>query len=47
MVLDGSRAWQAQAWLLIAPSLAIGLVMLAATFVGDGLRDALDPRERR
>jgi ABC-type dipeptide/oligopeptide/nickel transport system permease subunit len=26
------------------PALAIGLLMLAFTFFGDGLRDALDPR---
>jgi oligopeptide transport system permease protein len=26
------------------PALAIATVMLAFTFLGDGLRDALDPR---
>jgi ABC-type dipeptide/oligopeptide/nickel transport system permease subunit len=31
--------------MLIAPSLAIALIILAFTFVGDGLRDALDRRE--
>jgi peptide/nickel transport system permease protein len=30
----------------IFPGLAIGLVVLAANFEGDGLRDALDPRMR-
>jgi hypothetical protein len=29
---------------VIFPSIAIALLMLAFTFVGDGLRDALDPR---
>jgi peptide/nickel transport system permease protein len=33
-----------QPWLWIPPGLAIGLAVLAANFVGDGLRDALDPR---
>ena len=46
MILDSSKAWQSQPWLLIAPSLAIALTTLAFTFVGDGLRDALDPREQ-
>lgn len=46
MILDGSRAWQSQPWMLIAPCLAVALITLAFTFVGDGLRDALDPRER-
>ena len=32
--------------LLIAPSAAIGLTILALNTLGDGLRDALDPRLR-
>ncbi|HEU5430450.1 MAG TPA: ABC transporter permease [Thermomicrobiales bacterium] len=47
MILDGSKSWQSQPWMLIAPSLAIALTTLSFTFVGDGLRDALDPRELR
>lgn len=45
MILDGSKTWQAQAWMLIAPSVAVALITLAFTFIGDGLRDALDPRQ--
>jgi peptide/nickel transport system permease protein len=37
---------QHQPWLWIPPGLAIGLAVLAANFVGDGLRDAVDPRMR-
>ena len=44
MILEGSKSWQTQPWMLIGPSLAIASVTLAFTFVGDGLRDALDPR---
>lgn len=33
-----------QPWLWIPPGMAIGLAVLAANFVGDGLRDAVDPR---
>ena len=33
-----------QPWLWIPPGLAIGLTVLCANFVGDGLRDAFDPR---
>jgi peptide/nickel transport system permease protein len=33
-------------WLWIPPGAAIALSVLAANFVGDGLRDALDPRMR-
>lgn len=45
MILDGSKTWQAQSWMLIAPSVAVGLITLSFTFLGDGLRDALDPRD--
>ncbi len=42
--LEGYAAINAQPWLLLAPAICIALIMLAFTFVGDGLRDALDPR---
>ena len=34
-------------WLWIAPGVAIALTVLAVNFIGDGLRDALDPRAVR
>lgn len=37
---------QVRAHLLIYPAVTIVLVVLAASFMGDGLRDALDPRQR-
>ena len=33
-------------WMAVWPGLAIFLVVLSFNLVGDGLRDALDPRER-
>ena len=33
-------------WMAIWPGLAIFLVVLSFNLLGDGLRDALDPRER-
>lgn len=46
MIQAGQTAYRNQSWLLIAPCLAVGLITLSFTFVGDGLRDALDPREQ-
>lgn len=43
LLLDGRAAISAQPALMIAPLLCVALVMLAFTFIGDGLRDALDP----
>jgi ABC-type dipeptide/oligopeptide/nickel transport system permease subunit len=45
-MLEGQTAINIQPWILLAPSICVGLVVMAFTFVGDGLRDALDPRMR-
>ncbi|MEM8530011.1 MAG: ABC transporter permease [Chloroflexota bacterium] len=46
MILDGSRTWESQPWMLIGPAIAVASITMAFTFVGDGLRDALDPRDQ-
>ncbi len=43
MLLEGRDAILSQPWLLITPAVLIALMLLAFTFIGDGLRDALDP----
>ena len=35
-----------QSWLVVFPGVAIALVVFAVNFLGDGLRDVLDPRLR-
>jgi ABC-type dipeptide/oligopeptide/nickel transport system permease subunit len=34
-----------QPWLWLAPGIAVALTVLAVNFIGDGLRDAVDPRQ--
>jgi len=34
-------------WLLVFPATAMSLTLLALNFLGDGLRDALDPRQKK
>jgi peptide/nickel transport system permease protein len=46
MVADGRRYLLSYPWLSLAPGFAIMLVVFAFNMVGDGLRDALDPRLR-
>lgn len=46
LVADGNRFIEVQAWLVVIPAGFIALLMLCFTFLGDGLRDALDPRYR-
>lgn len=49
MVADGSKPGyiETDPHMLLFPVLAIGLTMLGFTFLGDGLRDALDPKGNR
>jgi peptide/nickel transport system permease protein len=47
-MLNSAQRFLTQApWLAVFPGLAIFLVVLAFNLVGDGLRDALDPRSDR
>lgn len=46
MVADGRRFLFTSPHLLFFPGMAIFLTVMAFVFVGDGLRDALDPRTR-
>jgi oligopeptide transport system permease protein len=46
MIADGSQALRSYPNQAIFPALALALAMFAFNFLGDGLRDALDPRMR-
>jgi peptide/nickel transport system permease protein len=46
MLMEAQATMATQPWLAIFPGVAILLVVLAVNFIGDGLRDALDPRIR-
>ncbi len=46
MLADGRGYMRNAWWMSVFPGVAIMLVVLAANVVGDGLRDALDPRTR-
>ncbi len=46
MMLEGQTAINVQPWMLLSPAICVSLVVLAFTFLGDGLRDAFDPRQR-
>jgi oligopeptide transport system permease protein len=47
MVLDGYQSIFGHPDQVLFPAAAIAITMLSFTFIGDGLRDALDPRMRR
>ena len=44
MINEGAQSMEETPWLLLAPGLALALTLFSLNFLGDGLRDALDPR---
>jgi oligopeptide transport system permease protein len=44
LVADGQRSLQAAPHLVLFPALAVAIALISFTFLGDGLRDALDPK---
>ena len=45
LISEGARNIQGARWLLLYPSVALALILFALNFIGDGLRDALDPKD--
>ena len=46
LISDGYHFIHTNVWLVVFPTATIAVLMLCFTFLGDGLRDALDPRTR-
>jgi len=44
LVAEGALEMETSPWQLLAPSVVLAALLLALNFLGDGLRDALDPR---
>ncbi len=47
LISYGVESMEEYPWLLIFPGLVLSLTLFALNFLGDGLRDALDPRSAR
>jgi len=45
MLFEGRAYYRTAPWLVIAPGVAILVAVIAFNLVGDGLRDAFDPKE--
>ena len=46
LLLEGQTSINAQPFMLLSPAFCVALIVLSFTFLGDGLRDALDPQMR-
>jgi peptide/nickel transport system permease protein len=44
MLSDSLQLWRTAPHLMLAPALTLGTILLGFTFFGDGLNDALNPR---
>jgi len=44
LISQGVESMEEYPWLLIFPGLALSLTLFCLNFLGDGLRDALDPK---
>jgi oligopeptide transport system permease protein len=47
LVSEGAQEMVSAPWTLLFPGLFLALTLFCFNFIGDGLRDALDPREQR
>lgn len=47
LVVEGQGYLEIQPWLSVIPGILISLTVLSINFMGDGLRDTLDPRTRK
>ena len=45
MINDNQMSWRYRPWLVAVPGLTIAIVSLGINFLGDGLNDALNPRQ--
>jgi oligopeptide transport system permease protein len=46
LIHDGAAVMGASPWMILFPAGALSITLYCANFIGDGLRDALDPKER-
>ncbi len=46
LIHDGTSVMEISPWMLLFPALLLSLTLYCFNFIGDGLRDALDPKDR-
>jgi oligopeptide transport system permease protein len=46
LINDGAQEMESAPWMLLVPAVFLVTLLVCLNLVGDGLRDALDPRER-
>ena len=47
MITDGAKVMESYSWLIVYPGSFLALTLFSMNFVGDGIRDALDPQMQK
>ena len=47
MITDGATVMESYPWLIIFPGAVLGITLFSMNFIGDGIRDALDPQNQQ
>jgi oligopeptide transport system permease protein len=46
LIHDGANVMAVTPWMILFPAAALSITLYCANFIGEGLRDALDPKDR-
>ena len=46
LIQDGAKVMEVSPWILLFPGALLSITLYCFNFIGDGMRDALDPKER-
>ena len=46
LISEGAKQMESAPWMLVCPAVFLALTLFCFNFIGDGLRDALDPKDR-
>lgn len=46
LIHDGTNVMESSPWMLLFPGAALSITLYCANYLGDGMRDALDPKDR-
>jgi oligopeptide transport system permease protein len=46
LIHDGAKLMETSPWMLLCPAILLSVTLYSLNFIGDGLRDALDPKQK-
>jgi len=46
LIAEGAQQMESAPWMVLSPAIMLAVTLFCLNFIGDGLRDALDPKDR-